>query len=197
MDMGCTGTVGFLYGKEVIMQQVFSQIKRFEGMTFEEGKPFTIFLPKVELKKPELHTAPATVQADMKVGGNYTISVKKYMTEKGTPSFDFMTKWNNDVPMPLVTMQGTVIKMTRGMVYMKLQGKATNTSMCICCGRLLTNPVSRLYGIGPECGKHFYINPFDTEEELKAHLAEIEDAVSRITWEGWVIKSAIKEYTEV
>lgn len=79
---------------------------------------------------------------------------------------------------------------------MELAGKVTSTSTCMCCGKPLTNPISMLYGIGPECGKHFYINPFDTEEELKDSLKELKNKISEIKWEGWVIKSAIKEFKE-
>ena len=37
----------------------------------------------------------------------YRITVKSYMTKKATPTFDFMARWNNDNPMPLMTMTGT------------------------------------------------------------------------------------------
>ena len=46
----------------------------------------------------------------------YRIAVKKYMTERSVPGFDFMAKWNKDNPMPLRTMTGTVEKETRGMI---------------------------------------------------------------------------------
>ena len=32
----------------------------------------------------------------------YHFVVKKYMTKKSTASFDFMKKWNKDIPMPMV-----------------------------------------------------------------------------------------------
>lgn len=54
----------------------------------------------------------------------YKITVKKYMTEPSTPSFDFMQKWNNNTPMPLSTMFGTEVKQTRGMVYMQLHDES-------------------------------------------------------------------------
>lgn len=69
----------------------------------------------------------------------YLITVKSYMTKKSSPGFDFMAQWNNDNPMPLITMVGTIEKETPGMVYMKLRG----------------------------------------------------ELVSTVTWEGWVIRSAI------
>ena len=33
-----------------------------------------------------------------------TVTVKKYMTKKSTPSFEFMKKWNNDIPMPSIRL---------------------------------------------------------------------------------------------
>lgn len=127
------------------------------------------------------------------------ITVKKYMTEKATPQFDFMAKWNNDVPMPLRTMTGKVIKETRGMVQMELHGDiwAQKIATCMCCGRKLTNPVSQYFGIGPECGGHNYINPFDSDEELKEAVAEYRKKLQAVKWTGWIIKSAITEEVEV
>lgn len=115
----------------------------------------------------------------------YEIEVKKYMTQKATPEFDFMSKWNNNEPMPMRIMQGTVEKETRGMVYMKLHGLAKPTITCYCCGKELTNPVSRHYGIGPIClGKLGISREIDDIENIREELVNI-------TWEGWVIKSAI------
>lgn len=129
----------------------------------------------------------------------YRITVKQYMTKKATPEFDFMEKWNNNTPMPLCTMTGTVVKETKGMVYMKLHGDiwAEKIHRCMKCGKVLTNPVSQYFGIGPECGGHNYVNPFDTKEELKEAVDAYKKQLQNITWEGWIIKSAIKEQIEL
>ena len=121
------------------------------------------------------------------------ITVKKYMTQPSTPSFDFMKKWNNDNPMPMVTMVGRKLDETKGMVKMELWGSPRPAKACLHCGRKLTHPVSLLYGIGPVCGKHYHINPFDNEDELKKHYNEIKEQLGKVRWTGWVIKSAIKE----
>ena len=125
----------------------------------------------------------------------FRITVKQYMTKKASPEFDFMQKWNHDVPMPLRTMTGEKIKETRGMVYMKLHGDIYAERICTCmrCGRQLTNPVSQYFGIGPECGVHNYVNPFNSDEELKEAVSSYKKELQNITWEGWVIKSAIIE----
>ena len=123
----------------------------------------------------------------------YKITVKKYMTEKASPSFDFMAKWNNNNPMPLRTMIGTIEKETKGMVYMKLHGQAEPVIKCMRCGRTLTNEVSKMYGIGPECiTKVPFIMDLDMNdvENIKKKLVDV-------TWEGWVIKSAITEKEEI
>ena len=126
----------------------------------------------------------------------YRIFVKQYMTKKSTPTFDFMLRWNNDKPMPLRTMIGTVVKETKGMVYMKLHGDITTkqTTRCMMCGKPITNPVSQYFGMGPQCGGHNYVNPFESEEELMAAVEKYRtEYLQKITWEGWVIKSAIEE----
>lgn len=130
----------------------------------------------------------------------YVITVKQYMTKKSSPSFDFMAKWNNDNPMPLRTMIGTIEKETKGMVYMKLHGDiiAEQMHFCMKCGRPITNPVSQFFGMGPECGGHNYVNPFESEEELKSVVESYRrNYLQKITWEGWIIKSAIESQEEV
>ena len=128
------------------------------------------------------------------------IFVKQYMTRKSDGGFDFMKQWNNDNPMPLRTMIGTVEKETRGMVYMKLHADITSekTQRCLACGRPITNPVSQYFGMGPECGGHNYVNPFYSKEELENAVKEYREKVLKnITWEGWIIKSAILEEEDV
>lgn len=123
----------------------------------------------------------------------YKITVKKYMTEKSVPEFDFMAKFNNDNPMPLRTMTGTEEKETRGMVYMKLHGQAEAVVKCMRCGRTLTNPISMKYGIGPECiTKVPFIMDLDIND-----VDGIKQKLVDVTWEGWIIKSAITEKEEI
>lgn len=117
----------------------------------------------------------------------YKVTVKRYMTEKSSPGFDFMAKWNNDNPMPLKTMIGTKEKETKGMVYMKLHGQAEATIRCLRCGRQLTNPISQYYGIGPECmSKLGLVCDISDVDTIKKKLVDV-------IWEGWIIKSAIIE----
>lgn len=113
------------------------------------------------------------------------VTVKPYMTRHATPEFDFMAKWNDDNPMPMRIMQGKRIKETAGMVYMELHGLAKPTITCFCCGKELTNPISRHYGVGPVCLSKLGITfDIDDEENIKEELVKIE-------WKGWVIKSSI------
>lgn len=129
----------------------------------------------------------------------YRITVRSYMTKRATPEFDFMKKWNNDVPMPLMTMVGTIEKETPGMYKMKLHGDITGKPIenCMKCGKAIDNPVSQYFGMGPVCGNHNYVNPFATKEELQEALNEYRKRLINITWEGWVIKSAITEMEEI
>ena len=125
----------------------------------------------------------------------YVIKVKQYMTRPASPSFDFMDKWNGGVPMPMRVMVGKKLKETKGMVKMELRGEIIQevNPVCMKCGRELTNPVSQYFGIGPECGGHHYISPFETDAELRQAVAETRKQLQNITWTGWVIKSAIEE----
>lgn len=146
-----------------------------------------------------LPVAQTSKQTTTVVNGSveHIITVKPYMTKKASPEFDFMLKWNGNVPMPLRTMVGTVVKETKGMVYMKLHGEllTERTFTCMCCGRQLTNPVSQFFGVGPECGGHNYTHPFNSDAELRQAVEAYKKVLLAKTWEGWVIKSAIIEDT--
>jgi len=176
------------------MKEIFKQIHRFQNVDFEEGKSFEFTLNRKENNNTDWLCPPVQ---KMEVGKSYKITVKKYMTEPATSTFDFQDKWNNGKPMPLCIMQGEVIKETRGMYYMNLQGKAEPTSKCLVCGKNLTNPVSKLYGVGPECSDKIGLIRIESEEEVKEKLKDIMEQIDDITWKGWVIKSAIKEWEEI
>jgi len=137
-------------------------------------------------KRPEKQTIEQSEDAT-----EYEVTVKQYMTKKATPDFDFMAKWNNNNPMPMRIMRGTVEKETRGMIYMNLHGFAQETITCACCGKELTNPVSRYYGIGPIClDKLGIARDIDDVKNIKEDLVNI-------TWSGWVIRSSIVDKKEV
>ena len=179
------------------MMNILGKIDRFNAdeYSLEIGQPFTIRLTTLKRE-----TSIQAVSDRLEQGKEYMITVKKYMTEPATVTFDFQDKWNDGKPMPMVTMQGEVLQETRGMYKMHLKAVkriGQVTERCYNCGKQLTHPVSRLYGIGPECGRHFYINPFNTVEELQEHLAELNDRLDAVEWTGWVIKSAIKEWEEI
>lgn len=175
------------------MKEIFKQIHRFPSQSFEEGKHFNFTLDGRVTEEYDI--APSLER--MEVGRAYKITVKKYMTEPATANFDFQDKWNNGEPMPLCIMQGEVIKETRGMYYMSLQGKAEPTLKCLVCGKTLTNPISKLYGIGPECSEKVGLIRIESEEEAKEKLKHIMEQIDDISWTGWVIKSAIKEWEEI
>lgn len=145
-----------------------------------------------------LHSPNETVKSGQEAASDstmYKVVVKKYMTEKATPEFDFMAKFNNNEPMPMRTMVGTWDKETKGMYHMILHCDIleVRTQFCMCCGKPITNPVSQYFGIGPICGKHNYVHPFSSDEELKKAVEEYRTQLRNIQWVGWVIKSAIEQ----
>lgn len=194
---------------------MLSMLKNWEGTVELNGKQYPSInevIADFKAGNQEIHIIlhPIDVKAENKVNNTvqgqeeaskkeYRITVKKYMTQKSEPAFDFMAKWNNDNPMPLRTMTGIIDKETRGMYHMILHGDiwAEKICTCMCCGKKLTNPVSQYFGIGPECGGHHYVNPFDSKEELQEAVSSYKKKLQETVWEGWVIKSAITEKVEV
>lgn len=155
-----------------------------------------IILNKAD-NKQEQKEEKASVNSLQEIEGSpiYKIKVRQYMTKHASPEFDFHDKWNNGNPMPMRIMVGRQLKETKGMVQMELWGEITEdvTHSCMKCGKRLTNSVSKFFGIGPECGGHNYTNPFETEEELKLAVKEMQQQLKEIKWTGWIIKSAIEE----
>ena len=124
----------------------------------------------------------------------FRITVKPWMTLKSSDGFDFMQKFNDDIPMPLVVMYTSgKLAETKGMVKMSLHGdiKQRVITTCMGCGRPLTNKISQYFGIGPICGGHNYVSPFDTDEELNEAVAAYRNKLVNTTWTGWIAKSAI------
>lgn len=167
--------------------------------SIETGEPVNIMLKAVVAKKEEHSQSQVRMLTanDMRVNRSYLIKVRQYMTKPASPDFEFQAKWNGNVPMPFRVMQGRVLKETRGMLMMDCHAVPLETDACMRCGRPLSHPVSRLYGVGPECGGHAHINPFETEQELYAALDEVKQKLSEIKWRGWVVKSAIEQCQEV
>lgn len=177
---------------------------RVNGVVYENSqKAHEALKDSKESIKIELNFSGSTEQhkpkqEEPKDDAVYRIHVKNYMTEKSVPAFDFMKKWNNDIPMPFVVMYGTIIEETKGMYKMKLHARMeSNSTNCMHCGRKLTNVVSRNYGIGPICGKHYNIASQETIEDFKKNEEAIRKAIESVQWSGWIIKSAIKEKRNV
>lgn len=136
-------------------------------------------------------------EASEEISGSpiYQIKVRQYMTKPASPEFDFQDKFNKGVPMPMRIMVGKKLKETRGMVQMELWGEIVGEqiSQCMKCGRTLTNPVSRYFGIGPECGGHGYVHPFESEDQLQAAISKVGQELREIKWTGWIIKSSLEQ----
>ena len=143
------------------------------------------FHPKAQVNVNNGDNEPLTDDTE------YRITVKAYMTRKATPEFDFMAKMNSDIPMPLRTMVGKKIRETKGMEYWELHGEGRAVITCMCCGKELTNPISRRYGVGPVCL---------SKMGIVADIEDVEGITEQLvkkTWSGWIVKSSIIEREEV
>lgn len=161
--------------------EAYADLKNYEG-------PIQVLINYKDNEKQQNNNADKMLR----------IYVKKYMTQKSTPGFDFMKKWNNNNPMPMRLMEGTILDETPGMYKMKLKGVyVENADKCTHCGRPITNEVSKMYGLGPVCGQHFYIATPQSVEEFRQMKDEIKQKIESVEWEGWVIKSAIEKQQKI
>lgn len=127
----------------------------------------------------------------------YEVIVKKWMLQPSTTDFDFHEKWNNNIPMPMAIMEGYILEETKGMYKMKLTGSAEPSKYCRVCGATLKNKLSLLYGIGPECSDKIGIPRIASKEELDQNYQNLKQSAELVTWEGWIIKKALKEMREL
>ena len=174
-------------------------VVNWNGTIAVNGKTLTASVPEVKDGDEITYYAKREIK-ETESKEQFVITVKPYMTRKATLEFNFMEQWNNNNPMPLLTMIGTVEKETRGMIYMKLHGDVVAEVMntCLRCGKPITNDVSKYFGLGPVCGNHNYVNPFATSEELHREVEKYRvQYLQSIVWEGWIIKSAIIERKKI
>ena len=123
-------------------------------------------LPKVEKKRIKVDEVEDNTE--------HVITVRQFMTRVDSN------------PMPMRTMVGKIVRETAKAVYMELHGQALPVVTCMRCGRTLTNPVSRHYGLGIECIQKVGI-PFDAND-----VENIKEAMVDVKWTGWCPKSAIE-----
>ena len=67
----------------------------------------------------------------------YKVVVKDYMTQRATKDFDFMLKWNANIPMPNTVMFGDILNETQGMYFMSLEANDVHWSGWIIKSSLL------------------------------------------------------------
>lgn len=134
-------------------------------------------LPKSEVRRVKVDDSTDTRE--------HLITVKKWLTQPATFEWDYNDRMNKGIPMPLRTMQGTIVKETAKSVYMHLHGSTKPVIHCMRCGKELTNPVSRHYGLGIECLTKVGIIADPNEvDKIKEQLVKIEGF-----W--WIPRSSI------
>lgn len=107
-------------------------------------------------------------------------------TERVITVRQFMTQVESN-PMPMRVMVGKITRETAKAYYMELHGQALPVVTCMRCGRSLTNPISRHYGLGPEClGKVGIVVDIGQVNLIREKLLNV-------CWRGYVPKSAILE----
>lgn len=174
-------------GEIVVNGQTYaSSHEAYESLKSQGLNVVSVVIPGRTVK-PD---APTDFRRDCK----YQVRVKSWMREYSSPAFDFMQKWNDDVPMPLAVMQGYVLEETAGMVRMSLEGSVSRTVQCMVCGRALKNKLSQQYGIGPECAEKVGIERIPkSADEVEDLYDSMQKQMQNVTWEGWIAKKAIVE----
>ena len=157
------------------------QLQGWQGKVIVNGTEYeSVSSVPSDIEVATITLLPAVERRRVKVEDStddreHLITVKQWLTQPATPEWDYNDRMNKGVPMPLRTMQGTVLKETAKSVYMHLHGSVKPVVHCMRCGRELTNPISRHYGLGTEClGKVGILVDPDEVEKIKEQLVKIE-----------------------
>lgn len=79
----------------------------------------------------------------------------------------------------------------------KLKAKLTkeNGGICRCCGKTLTDEMSRLTGMGPVCSKYVGVKHPVSKSDLPAYRAEVNEKIDEIgEFEFWIPKRGIIQW---
>ena len=80
---------------------------------------------------------------------------------------------------------------------LKLKAKLTkeNGGICRCCGKTLTDEMSRMTGLGPVCSKYVGVEHPTTKADLPLYRQQISDKIDEVgEFEFWIPKRGIVEW---
>ena len=160
---------------------MFKQLSGWQGRVVVNGTEYeNIGSVPNSIKPTTITLLPKVVKRRVKVE-DVTDDTERVITVR-----QFMTRVESN-PMPMRTMVGKIKRETAKAYYMELHGQALPVVTCMRCGKTLTNPVSRHYGLGIECLSKVGIVADESDIE------NIKEAMVDIKWCGYVPKSAILE----
>lgn len=184
-------------GKVVVNGKEFDSIKDADAHFKDYNGGLDIVLEPASSNIKVVDNVPNTKEKTL-----YKIRVKKWMTKYGKDFF--LNQMNDEGPMPFVTMYGYEIQSTAKLVKMKLWAGLDNTDTdvndvvyCMRCGRPLTNIYSKYLHLGPECGAAEHMQLLASGMSLEEVKQSFREKLHKITWTGWIVKSAILESSEV
>jgi len=130
-----------------------------------------------------------TLRSDL--GKIYKIKLQKLSPNRDRKGTIYISKWIAQKIETPCELEVTVTGETTKAIKVDARAIATPTSTCRHCGRELTHPVSLLYGIGQECGKHYHIPQEGKDVEY------IRELITSIEYHGWIPKSSIDSTTGI
>lgn len=159
-------------------------------------KPLWPLLEKEpEKERLEVEKKPEKDTLTLELNVPYEITVKAYVTKADTEKFQFHKKFNHGNPMPFRTMRGNVINRTEKMYKVDLYAYPTTIEQCLRCGKRITHPISKLYGIGPDCAEYLNIPRYESRDDLDDNMKSLQKEMKKIVWVGYVPMSAITSAT--
>jgi len=169
------------YGGELkFVKDIQSKYNKYRRLTEKQVSAATKAISREKAKKSQKEINVDIVGNTIKLGRNIALDIKDTYNLEFQPILVDVTK-----------------VMTVSEKAVKIQAKLTkeNGGICRCCGRTLTDDMSKMTGIGPVCSRNVGVKHPTSREDLPKYQQMISDKIDEIgTFEFWIPKRGIVEW---
>ena len=107
---------------------------------------------------------------------------------------DIKKEYNLDFH-PILVDVTTVVTMSNKALKLKAKLTKENGGICRCCGKTLTDEMSRMTGLGPVCSKYVGVTHPTSKADLPMYRQQISDKIDEVgEFEFWIPKRGIVEW---
>jgi len=167
-------------GELKFVKDIQSKYNKYRRLTEKQVSAATKAISRERAKKSQKEINVDIVGNTIKLGRNIALDIKEEYNLEFQPILVDVTK-----------------VMTVSEKAVKIEAKLTkeNGGICRCCGRTLTDDMSKMTGIGPVCSRNVGVKHPTSRKDLPMYKQMISDKIDEIgTFEFWIPKRGIVEW---